>query len=505
MKRFLPRAALALAFVWLYLYPFPYFAEIRSANELPRVYLTRAMVEDGTFAIDSGVKRWGTTADVSRAHGRSYSNKAPGSSFLAIPAYLALKAAVAPLGREPTLAEMTWAFRVVTGVIPTLLFLWLLSRFLTRFAGDDARRLALVGYGLGSMAMTYSILFIAHQLSAVCIGAAYILIVRVVEDDRDPRLLLVAGLCAGAAPLVDYQAAFAGVPLGVYLLWKLATGPYGPRRWLYLTYAILGAAGPIALLLVYHDMAFGSPLKTGYDFSETFAHFHQQGFLGMTALRWDAFVGSTIAPDNGLLVFCPMLVLALPGWVLMARRRQWAHLAITASVAVIYLLFISSINFWRGGWQMGPRYITAMLPFVLVPVAVALDAMARRWPLRAVGVALVAVGVVVYAVSCAVFPHFPEVFGNPLYEVTFRLLGDGLVAYSPGWAAGLRGVPGMLPYFTVLVAVIVAVALPRRAAWRSAIVGLAGAALIVAAYSLFEGGGPKADRAYQRVAQVMPE
>ncbi len=58
-------AAIAVA----YLYVFPFFPQIHSANELPRVYLVQAIVDDHTFAIDRGVATWGTTADVSPSGG----------------------------------------------------------------------------------------------------------------------------------------------------------------------------------------------------------------------------------------------------------------------------------------------------------------------------------------------------------------------------------------------------------------------------------------------------
>ncbi len=535
----------AVAVVWLYVYSFPYFAKIHSANELPRVYLTWAMVEEGTFAIDSGVARWGKTVDVSPADGRLYSNKAPGSSFLAIPGYVGLKAVVWLVAeRPPTLAEMMWVCRVSTGVVPTLLFLLLLNRFLRRFAGDEARRLALCGYALGSMAMTYSILFIAHQLSAVCIAAAYVLIADVVEPrarasesgdgdagtGRAGRRLMLAGLAAGCAPLVDYQAAFAGVPLAVYLVVGVmvrgaADGASVAKRGRDIGCAVLGSIPPIALMFLYHHQAFGHPLRTGYDASQTFAHFHQQGFLGMTEPTWEAFIGSTVTADNGLIFFCPMLLLAVPGWFLLARQRRWAHLAVTLSVAVIYLGFISSITFWRGGWQMGPRYITAMLPFVMVPVAVAMEAAFRgRLWLRIVPIALTCVGIAVYALSCSVFPHFPEVFANPLYELTFRLIGDDQAPYSLGWLVGLRGWWSLVPYWSMLV---VAVALAILPSWQKrhvparedararpvraygvAVAGLVLAGAIVLGYGWVPGGGASGDsraaRAYQWVVSVFP-
>ncbi len=497
-QRFLFGGLITLA----YLYCFPYFAGIRSANELPRIYLTMAMVDEGSFAIDSGVERWGKTADMSPSDGHIYSNKAPGSSMLAAPAYVLLKAGKGLTGAKPSLAEMTWAFRVTTGVLPTLLFLVLLWKFLRRFApAPEDRRLVIAAYGLGSMALTYSTLFIAHQLAAVCIGSAYIVSTWVLEEDLDLRWLWAVGLLAGAAPLVDYQAAFAGVPIAAFLVYYLLVKQR--RRWVGLLYAIGGAIGPIALLLYYHAAAFGSPFRTGYEASESFAHFHQQGFLGMDALRLEALSGSMIAGDNGLLVFCPMLLLALPGWVLLARRKQWWHMGITLGVAIIYLVFISSINFWRGGWQLGPRYITAMLPFLLVPIAVTVTS-ARHWATRGVVVGLMGVGVLVYSLSNSLFPHFPEKFSNPLYELVFRLLGDGHAAYNAGWLVDVKGIRSLLPYFVIVLGTWIWCAYPAREHRRSAIVGGLITIAIVSLYALFPNSGAPADAAYAWVVSVMP-
>jgi hypothetical protein len=500
-RSWLARRWWAIAIALVMVYAFPHYPSIRSANELPRLYLVMAMADDQTFAIDKGVARWGATADVSPSGGHQYSNKAPGSSMLAVPAYVALRGVTHVVaGREPTMGEMMWTFRIWTGVIPTLLFLWLLWGFLARFTPDeDARRATLAIYGIGSMALTYSVLFISHQLSAVCIGAAWILCARVVDDGRDPRWMLAGGALAGAAPLVDYQALFAAVPIAIWVIIEL----FERRRgFLPVVWAAAGAAVPIAILLLYHDACFGSPFKTGYAASETFAHFHQKGFLGMDKLRWEAFTGSTIAPDNGLVVFCPALLLALPGWWLMVRRRLAAHVAVTVAIAVIYLLFISSITFWRGGWQMGPRYITVMLPFLLPAIALAL-ASAGRWPaLRGAALGLGGVGVFVYSASIVEFPHFPEKFKNPLYEVTLRLAGDGLAAPNLGQLVGLPGAWSLVPFALIVLAVWGAAVVGPRGPWRPRLItaGVAAAvtAAIVVAYSGFAGGGKVADQAYAR-------
>ncbi|MBK9033309.1 MAG: hypothetical protein IPL61_18890 [Myxococcales bacterium] len=493
----LARHRWALGFALAFVYVFPYFPGIRSANELPRVYLTQAMVDDGTFAIDRGVARWGTTADVSPHAGHQYSNKAPGSSMLAVPAYLALTGVTHVVaGRGPTLGEMMWTFRIWTGVIPTLLFLLLLARFLPRFAPAlPAQRLALVAYGLGSMAFVYSVLFIAHQLSAVCIGTAWIVTVMVIDDGKRDRWMLAAGAAAGAAPLVDYQALFAAVPIAI---WASARLIQTRRGWAPVLWAVAGAIVPIMILLAYHRACFGSPWKTGYDASETFAFHHQKGFLGLDQLRWRAFTGSTVAGDNGLVVFMPAVLLALPGWAILWWRGHRGHALVSASIAIMYLAFISALNFWRGGWQFGPRYITVMLPFLVPAIAACLDAVDRRPGWRIVPWALVAVGVAVHALGVATFPHFPEKFHNPLYEVALRLLGDGLAAPNLGAVVGLPGAWSVGPWFALMAGLWLGAGLSVRARGRARdlAAAVALAALVVVAYRQFPGGGRVADVAY---------
>lgn len=476
-----------------YLYVFPYFPKIHSANELPRVYLTRALVDEHRIAIDSGVATWGATADVSPSGGHSYSNKAPGSSLLAMPAYAAAK-----LVTEPSLAFSLWLCRFFAGIVPALLFLWLLWGFLARFAPDpDIRRLVLVAYGLGSMAMTYSILFFSHQLAAVCVGSAWILAVEVSEKKRGALAMGAAGALAGAALLVDYQAVFAAVPVAVLVVVRMVRWPRALALRV-LAAAAVGAAIPITILLAYHAAAFGSPWRTGYDASTTWASFHQQGFLGITTLRWEAFWGSMVRPDNGLVTLAPWLLLGIPGAVTLARRGERAIVAVSVAVVVIYLLFISSINFWRGGWGVGPRYITAMLPFVLPLVAAQLQAWRARPLVLGAAAASIVVGVIVYGLSTVTFPYWPDSLRNPLVEVTFRMLGDNLVAPNLGSAIGIGGIAGAVPYLAAVFGLL-GYALVRAATWRGALIAVAIAAAFVGVVSQLPRSGAASDRVYGNV------
>jgi hypothetical protein len=490
------RNLLARAPWWLiaigaaYLYVFPYFPKIHSANELPRVYLTRALVDEHRIAIDTGVATWGATADVSPSGGHSYSNKAPGSSLLAIPAYAAAK-----LVTEPSLAFSLWLCRFFAGIVPALLFLWLLWGFLARFAPDpDVRRLVLVAYGLGSMAMTYSILFFSHQLAAVCVGSAWILAVEVTERKRGALAMAAAGALAGAALLVDYQAVFAAVPVAALVVVRIIKWPRGEALRVFGA-AALGAAIPIGILLAYHAAAFGSPWRTGYDASTTWASFHQQGFLGITKLRWEAFWGSMVRPDNGLVALAPWLLIAIPGAVTLAKKGERAIVIVSSAVVVIYILFISSINFWRGGWGVGPRYITAMLPFVLPLVAAQLQAWRERPLVLGAAAGTIVVGVVVYGLTTVTFPYWPDSLKNPLFEVTFRMLGDNLYAPNLGSAFGITGIVGALPYLA-LVFGLLEYTLIRAATWRGMVVAMAVAAAILGGMSQLPRSGANGDRVY---------
>jgi hypothetical protein len=476
----------------VYLYVVPYFPRIRSANELPRAYLVKAIVEDHTFAIDRGVATWGATADVSPSRGHQYSNKAPGSSLLAVPVYAVVRA----VSGEPSLAVTLWLCRVFAGIVPMLAFLWLLWNFLARFApAPDVRRVVVIAYALGSLAMTYSILFYSHQLGAICIATAWILGVDVAERRRGPGAMVGAGFFAGAAPLVDYQAVFAALPIAVYVAIRLR-----PRADLLRAVAAAagGAALPIGVLLAYHAICFGSPWRTGYDASTTFAGYHQHGFLGITGLRLEAFWGALGRPDNGLMTLSPWWLLAIPGLGVLWRRGDRATVMVSASALVIYLLFISSINFWRGGWQVGPRYIAAMLPFLLPPIAATLQDWAASRARFGIAAGAIIVGVCVYVLSSATFPYWPDSVKHPLFDVTFRLLGDGMVAPNLGSALGVTGIAGILPYLAIAFGAL-GMMIWRVVGGRGLAIAVGVGAATLIGYSQIPHGEPRADAAYRSV------
>ena len=355
MKR---RWLIGFGLVFVALYTFPYFPELRSANEVPRIFLTQEMVDRQTFQLDA---RWaelqrGSTFDVSTTpDGHRYSNKAPGASFLAVPGYLVLKALKRASGEAPTLGEITWVCRVSAVTLPALLFLLAFAAGARRL-GDAG--LALAAYALGSMALPYAILFFSHQIAAAAVGGAFVLALR-----RGGALDAVAiGLLLGLGILCDYQAALGVAVVGLYFLWRSRS------RLRDFVLCVAGGLPPMGALALYHWACFGAPWRTGYSFAVDPAQ--KKGVLGIVGPNAGAVWQGLFAPDNGLFFLSPWILVAIvAGAALLGRRdlrkKIGAELIACLAVVGLYLLFICSTEpeFGRAGWSVGPRYLAVAIPF----------------------------------------------------------------------------------------------------------------------------------------------
>lgn len=468
-----------LAILLLYVYTFPYFERIRSANELPRIYLAMAMVDRTAFDIGPELAAYQTTPDTSHHKGKLYSNKAPGASMVAAPAYALLEAVKGT--NRPPLRDLFFWLRLMGSTLPSLLFLLLVWRLLTELIPRRLalRRLVLAAYALGSMAFVYGTLLFAHQLAASLIGAAFIFVFLYSRTRTGRWALLWAGLCAGGAVLVDYQAAFVGPPLFVYLLYKAR--PTLRSAVLF----CLGAAVPLAVLLFYHWVCFDSPFSTGYEHlsNPIFAQWTKRGFLGLDAFMPGRWVKRHFSPDEGLFYYSPFLLLALPGLVLMARRYTLRAEALFCGFVLLFFYYFIGALVLISGWDVGPRYVIVALPFYLVPVAVLFRYAAERglWVIGPAGLAVLSIGI--YLAVGAVFPHFPDNFSDPLFDVTWRFGAAGYLPYNLGWKVGLRGIASVLPYVGVAAALVIAILLGLERGWRRYAVTLG--ALLLAGTILF--------------------
>src|SRR5262245_30379308 len=255
----LPRA-LTAAVVALYVLAFPYHPKLRSPNELSRLWQARAVVEFGQLEVNQSLRTFGPVGDLAVKDGRYYPSKAPLLSLAAVPVYAVLKAlGGGHLYAVPELAQVYWTRLFVTA-LPTLLALLLLRRFLGAYVAQPLADAVTATYALGTLAFSYSLLFMSHQPTAVLLVVAFYALWRCGRGEWRERGYLVAGLASGAAVASEYTGALGVLALVLYgvLSWALRKDLAPRERWVRIGRALgLAAAGalpPIVALLAYHTV-----------------------------------------------------------------------------------------------------------------------------------------------------------------------------------------------------------------------------------------------------------
>ncbi len=337
---------------------YAYFYQAGGFNQNSRFDLVRAVVEQGTVRIDALHENAG---DKAYHAGHYYSDKAPGSSLLGLPAYALADHfnGGAPRSEEFLNHAAYWTTLASIALPSALgaLALFSLGGLLGMSLG--ARVVLTLATGLGTAAFPYSTMLYGHQLCAALLVGAFWLLARVRHQasQRPGRELFSAGLLLGLAFMTEYTAALAIAALGLY---ALAFG----RSWARLGWLSLGAALPLLALALYHTDAFGGPLAFPYSYS-TQVHRHLGVVLGMSMPAPLVLGRLLFGPYRGLFYSAPWLIAAVPGAAMFcaSRRHRAEGLVCLAIVASLVCLNATLID-WEGGWTFGARYLVPAIPFL---------------------------------------------------------------------------------------------------------------------------------------------
>jgi len=423
--------------VAVYVLAFPYHPGLRSPNELSRLMQSRALVDFGEASLNRAMRVYGPVGDLSYRDGLFYPSKAPLLSYAAAPIYAGLRLLAGNrIGVVPEIPLVLFS-RLLLTVLPTLVTLLFIRRFLTVYVDALTADLLVAFYALGTLAFSYSLQFISHQTSACLLFLSFYPAWRWARGERPDRFLFLTGLLAGAAVAAEYTSAMAA---GLLALWVPFARPASPRsRLIALLLVGLGAAGPVALLGAYHAHCFGSPLETGYRHLADTAYqpWHLGGFLGIRTPDPRAFILSLFSPLRGLFVLSPGLLLGvrgLPGlWQARTRFRELGAIAAFTSVLfVAYLYFTSSFSYESWGWTTGPRHMTGLVPFLLLPASLFLQRLENPVSLGCAR-GLLAASVLVTGWVTLV-NYVPDNVSEPLFGLVFPLARRGdLVPSVPGF------------------------------------------------------------------------
>jgi hypothetical protein len=412
----------------------PWFPGIKSSNEIGRVYLAEALIVDGTVAIDGPITRWHDIGDKAVRAGQTYCDKAPGVSWLAVPAVAAYRALV----DTPTLAGEVRAARLLGSLLPTAFLLWGVLGWLRSRVSASTARAVVIAYALGSLSTTYGVLLFGHQLAAAAVFWAFLL-AREARPDSSRRRLFGVGALAAIAVLAAYPAVLPLIPIGVLFLVRVRARPRA------LAWATLGAVPLVGALMAYHTVAFGGPMTTGYAWltNPFFTRMHRQGFMGLGVPKLGKVWFHFFSPRKGFFFFAPWLLLAVPGWWhLRGKEARGAGGAVdgrmVASVSLVYVLFMLSLAYGNGGWTLSQRHLVGWTPWLTLPVAMWVD---RGPNQRAVFGAAALVALMLTGLGTAIFPYYPVPLHNPSFQLAWPLATAGFAAAS---VYALLGIPTLL-------------------------------------------------------------
>jgi hypothetical protein len=172
------------------------------------------------------------------------------------------------------------------------------------------------------------------------------------RDELGAREAILVGCAAAAMAWLNVRYAPLGAVLIAHVLWR---HPRVRTLVAVLSPCVVSAAG----LLAYHQSLYG--------FWDPRRVYGRRPEFALSTLV-EGLPGLLFDQEFGLLVYAPLLALALPGFVLLFRRDRALALAASAAVAAV-VLTAGTWHMWRGGFNPPARFLVPIAPLLVVAVA----------------------------------------------------------------------------------------------------------------------------------------
>ncbi len=451
------RTQIGLVLLFLFAAGYVHQTPKNCPTPLSRLDLLHALFVHGTLRIDA----YDNTPDKATWEGHSYSDKAPGTTVLALPPFvagaLALQAAGVGLDTPEGWLVSSWvacfgSLTLLTAIGAAVLFAWL-----AHYVPPRSALIATLAVFLGSAPLPYATMLFSHSLVVACVAIALYAIYRYSQQVaevapaaasapeiplfRSQRWPLLAGFACGWALASEYTA---GLVVVAMLFWLILEQRRSLQPWnSSLTPFFIGAIPPLLLIPLYSWLCFGNPFLLPYSVNQSFPAMRE----GLYAIKWpdpETAWQLLLGPTRGLFFWTPFLALALVGYRELAHnhtRLFW----LTYAVPLLQVVVISGrVWDWQAGPTLGPRYLAPMLPLMALPCALAV----KRLPKT--GLIIAGVSVVLTAFATFVNASPSGNIHNPLTELHWPALLKGSVQPNLGTALGLPPVASLLLYLAVV-------------------------------------------------------
>jgi hypothetical protein len=369
----LPFALPAVLFIFLFsVYLLTYSPQFHSSDGLAVFATTESLARRGEW--DADQIRWmGLGQGIFGPDGHLYVRKGIGVSLLSLP--LVWLGLIIPIWGTATTALLFNTFVTAATGAFVLRYLQLLGY------GD---RVALVGgliFGLATPAWPYAKTFFSDPMAALCLIAAALALLRFRQSGRIANAFW-AGLALAFAIAARYANAVI-IPLYGLLLLRYQTSNTRTARpdwsepaehyWRkcgkdqirilkslgWQAWVAFGAPlVAVAIAIGFYNLArYGDPLNTGYLPEESFS-----------GVWWQGIAGMLVSPGRGLLLYAPVLLVALLAAPAFFRRHR-AEAMLAWAIILVHVLLYGKWFMWHGGYAWGPRFIVPTLPFFVIGMA----------------------------------------------------------------------------------------------------------------------------------------
>lgn len=429
-----------------------------SATPVSRLDLLHALVLQHTVCIDAYHTN---TPDKSVFQGHYYSDKAPGTVVAALTAFAAsaqiLKWANISLDSKTGWLVSSWiacagSVALITALGGVALFAWL-----CHWTSPRAALVTVLAIFLGAAPLPYSTMMFSHAMVIGLISVA-IWALRLGFKNLSPpapssspplsapcssllalrsslRLDLLAGFCSGWALASEYSSGL--VVMGLFV-WLLAVG------WRRAVRFTLAALPPLLLIPAYNWACLGTPFTLPYTFQASFPEMKR----GLYAIQWPDPVTAwnlLIPPTRGLLFWTPFLAMAGLGYWGLSGQSRWLFI-LTYTVPLVHILVISGRSWdWQGGFVLGPRLLSPMLPLLVLPCALGLQC----WP--RLGLVLAVYSVEITTLATLTDAVVTSEYYNPLTDLHLPLLIQGEFSPNLATAIGLPSYVSIGLFYAVLI------------------------------------------------------
>ena len=410
---------------------------IASSDGITLFNVTEAIVERREIAVAGEHVRMGVG-------GKRYSKYGIALSVAAIPLYLVGKVSSTIVPEQFRPLTMKGSVSLTNAVLSAFVCLLLVKT--AQALGYSSR----VSFQL-AMSFAFSTLFVVYAtksfltqpLETLCLVGSLCCLISYGRDG-DRRTLAYAGAFCGTGILTKW--AFI-VNLPILAAYALAVSSQGRRARDLLAF-LSPAAFLLGLALWYNAARFGSVLETGYRPSVAFTEALPVGLYGLL-----------FSSGKSLFLYAPIAVLGITSMKAFARthkREAWLLSGLFATNLILIAKFVD----WGGEGSWGPRYLTSVLPCLVLPIGALLQAgsVAMKRSFLALSLAGLVVqfgGVsIYYGTYYRVIGEFPYQYrySDPLFFFKARYVPS----FSPAWgqfkmarANWIRFLTGQKPAFTV--------------------------------------------------------